>query len=73
MTTERDTDPGLSEPEQTVPGHERGTASPREPPPDEPGAAERQRHAGESSERSAGTREAEIREETKEPPEEQQP
>lgn len=61
-----------------TPGYEGNPPAPQEPPPDAPGAAERQREAGESSERSAGTRGDELRQDTgREPgapqPEEQQP
>lgn len=78
MTIDQDT-PGLAGgPGQMPPGYEGNTPSPREPAPDESGAADKQREAGEASERSAGTRGGEIREDGgQEPgtpqPEEQQP
>jgi len=75
MTNERNT-PGLAAgPGSMPPGYEGNDPSAREPAPDEPGAAEQQRQAGEAAERSAGTRAGEIREdaEGQGQPEEQQP
>lgn len=73
MTTDLDT-PGLAAgPGPTPPGFEDGTPSPREPAPDEPGAADQQREAGEAAERSAGTRGDELHEDAEKHPEEQQP
>jgi len=67
--------PGLAAgPGPTPPGFDDGPPRADEPAPDEPGAAEQQRQAGELSERSAGTRQGEIdqdREAAKHPPEQQ--
>lgn len=73
--------PGLANgPGPTPPGFQDNGPWADQPAPDEPGAAEKQRNAGEAAERSAGVREAELRQDgggdewpPAEQPEEKQP